>query len=57
MRRQAAGQLDLFEHVLIVVTEVLRYEVEGRPRVLTWETFWCSCGDVRCQRARFRMPT
>jgi hypothetical protein len=35
-------------------THTMRYEVvvRGVPeqRSLTWETFWCSCGDDSCGR-------
>ena len=45
------GQLPLVEHWPVREVQRMRYEREGEPRVLTWERFWCACGDRACQRA------
>jgi hypothetical protein len=43
-----AGQLELMRdwspHSQLVVQTVYRYDVDGDPRVLTWEKVVCSCG-------------
>ena len=52
------GQLELFApgwapgHVLVRFVDEMRYDVDGMPRLLTWEKWFCSCGDRACTSAR-----
>lgn len=58
-----AGQLELFTvragipyvpgpakpaHGPRTLTETMRYDVEGRPRTLTWARYVCACGTDSC---------
>jgi hypothetical protein len=47
-----AGQMTIDDaHWLTVERMQHAYTVEGEIRVLTWEKFWCCCGDRTCVRA------
>jgi hypothetical protein len=49
-REPAAPLFDL-GHWPVPELERMVYTVEGETRVLTWEKWWCVCGDRRCTRS------